>query len=148
LSAEDFKVLYFLRWPVETKYNTVKNKLELEDFTARTVEGIQIDFFATMTMTNILACLEFDANEEIVRERKDKDNKYQYKANKNELIGILKDHFVIALAHPASRKRKKAINDIIKQAKQYVIPIRPDRTVERNPNPRDAKFHFNQKSNA
>jgi hypothetical protein len=43
-----FKKLYFMRWPVETKYDIVKNKLQLENFNTRTVEGIQQDFFATM----------------------------------------------------------------------------------------------------
>jgi len=48
LGKNAFKKLYFIRWPVETKYDIVKNKLQLENFNTRTVEGVQQDFFAAM----------------------------------------------------------------------------------------------------
>ena len=44
LGKKAFKKLYFLRWPIETKYDIVKNKLQLENFNTRTVEGVQQDF--------------------------------------------------------------------------------------------------------
>ena len=46
LGISAFKKLYFMRWPIEVKYDIVKNKLQLENFNTRTVEGIQQDFFA------------------------------------------------------------------------------------------------------
>jgi len=33
----EFKELYFKRWPIESKYDVVKNKLQLENFTGKTV---------------------------------------------------------------------------------------------------------------
>lgn len=32
IKETEFMLLYFLRWPVETKYDVVKNKLALENF--------------------------------------------------------------------------------------------------------------------
>ena len=61
-SLESFKKLYFMRWPVETKYDIVKNKLLLENFTSRTVEGIEQDFYAVMYLTNIAATAAYDVN--------------------------------------------------------------------------------------
>ena len=33
ISLDDFKWIYQKRWGIETKYNDVKNKLEIENFT-------------------------------------------------------------------------------------------------------------------
>lgn len=44
----DFKELYWLRWGVETFDGVAKTRLQLENFTGRTVESIQQDFYATI----------------------------------------------------------------------------------------------------
>ncbi|MGL5514806.1 MAG: IS4 family transposase [Sporomusa sp.] len=87
LGKNAFKKLYFMRWPVECKYDIVKNKLQLENFNTRTIEGIQQDFFAAMYLTNFAAAIAIDVQDDIEENRKEKDNKYRYKANINELIG-------------------------------------------------------------
>jgi hypothetical protein len=127
-----FKKLYFLRWPVEVKYDIVKNKLQLENFNTRTVEGIQQDFYAAMYLTNIAAAAQKDVQEDIENARKDKGNKYRYKANLNEIIGVLKDRFVFALAQDSQDEQKAMIDLIIQEIKRHVVPIRPNRSVPRN----------------
>ena len=134
LDVEAFKTLSFMRWPIETKYNLLKRKLQLENFTARTVEGVQQDFFAAMGLTNFIAAVEYDIKEKIKNNRK--FNTYEYKVNKNELIGILKDHLIVTLAHDDPDERDKALVKILQQAERNVIPIRPNRRLERNPYPR------------
>jgi hypothetical protein len=146
LDVEAFKTLYFMRWPIETKYNLLKGKLQLENFTARTVEGVQQDFFAAMCLTNFIAAVEYDIKEKIKNNRK--FNTYEYKVNKNELIGILKDHLIVTLAHDDPDERDKALVKILQQAQRNVIPIRPNRRLERNPYTRKSRYHHNKKSNA
>ena len=104
LGKNAFKKLYFMRWPVEIKYDIVKNKLQLENFNTRTAEGIQQDFYATMFLANFAAACAIDVQDEIDEERNNKGNKYQQKANMNELIGILKDRLVLALILKSLRK--------------------------------------------
>jgi hypothetical protein len=147
LGKNAFKKLYLMRWPVETKYDIVKNKLQLENFTSRTAEGIEQDFYAAMYLTNIAAASAIDAQSEIEAARKDKNNKYEYKANTNELIGILKDRFVLALTYDEPSKQEVAIQSIINEIKSSVIPKRTDRTITRNPCPRKVKFHHNRRVN-
>ena len=147
LGKNAFKKLYFMRWPVEIKYDTVKNKLEVENFTARTVEGIKQDFFATMYLVNVAACCKYDAQAKIEVARCDKDNKYTYQANTNELIGVLKDRFIMAFTQDDSDKQMEIIRDIVDEISLYVVPKREGRSVPRNPNPRGVKFHHNRKSN-
>ena len=147
LGKNAFKKLYFMRWPIEGKYDVIKNKLQVENFNTRTVEGIQQDFFAAMYLTNFAAAAAIDAKEEIEKEREDKGNKYQYKANINELIGILKDRLILALAEKNTNEQVAKINSILDEIKGYVVPLRPERSVPRNPSPRKVKFHHNQKAN-
>ncbi len=147
LGVKAFKKLYFMRWPVEIKYDIVKNKLQLENFNTRTVDGIGQDFYSAMYLTNLTASIAIDAKEEIESTRIDKDNKYQYKANLNELIGILKDKFVFAIAQRRRKVQARLVEEIVDEVTRYVVPIRPNRTQPRNPSPRRAKFHHNQKAN-
>ena len=147
LGKNAFKKLYFMRWPVETKYDIVKNKLQLENFNTRTIEGIQQDFYATMLLSNFAASVAIDVQDEIEEKRKDKGNKYQYKVNMNELIGILKDRLVLALIQDDIDVQANIIDSILEEIKGNVIPIKPNRSVPRNKSPRKAKFHYNRKAN-
>lgn len=147
LGVKAFKKLYFMRWPVEIKYDIVKNKLQLENFNTRTVIGIGQDFYAAMYLTNLVAATAIDAKTEIDANRKDKDNKHQYKANTNELIGILKDKFVFAVSQRRPKTQSRLIAEIVKEVARYVVPIRLERIQPRNPSPRRSRFHHNQKAN-
>jgi hypothetical protein len=146
LGKKAFKKLYFMRWPIETKFNVIKNKLQLENFSSKTVEGIQQEFFASMYLTNLVASAAFDAQSDIEESRKDKGNKFEYKANTNELIGILKDHLILALATNSPVEMAAAIDAILEKVKRHVIPIRSERSTTRS-SPRASKFHHNQKAN-
>jgi len=147
LGVKAFKKLYFTRWPVETKYDIVKNKLQIENFTSRTTEGIEQDFYAAMYLTNVAAAAAIDAQSEIEDSRKEKNNKYEYKANTNELIGILKDRLVLAITYDEPSKQAAAIQSIVDEIKGSVIPKRIGRSIPRNPCPRKVKFHHNQRVN-
>jgi hypothetical protein len=136
-----------MRWPIEGKYDVIKNKLQVENFNTRTVEGIQQDFFAAMYLANFAAATVIDVQEEIEKEREGKANKYQYKANINELIGVLKDELILAIAEDDSDKQSEMIEFILEEIRDYVKPIRPGRSVPRNPSPRKSNFHHNQKAN-
>lgn len=147
MGTQAFKQLYFLRWPVETKYDLVKNKLQVENFTSRTVEGIQQDFYATLYLANTVAATAFDAQAEIDEARKDKENQYDYQTNRNELIGILKDRFILAVVHEDPDKSAAMIQCIIDEVARSVVPKRLGRSILRNPSPRKSKFHHNRKVN-
>jgi hypothetical protein len=87
------------------------------------------------------------ARTKIEAARKDKDNKYTYQANTNELIGVLKDRFIAAFTQNDSDLQIAIIQGIVDEITRYVTPKREGRSVQRNPNPRDVKFHHNQKFN-
>ncbi|MCL1792180.1 MAG: IS4 family transposase [Peptococcaceae bacterium] len=147
MGVNAFKGLYFKRWPVETKYNEIKNKLEVENFSGRTENAIRQDFFITMYMSNVAAVARWEAQVDVDEERELKDNKYSYHVNVNHAIGTLKDRFIEAMLEPNPRLRRKLIKHIIFLLGKCVVPTRPDRSLPRNQSPRKAKFRFNKKSN-
>ena len=145
IGIKDFKELYFKRWSIETKYDQVKNKLEIENFSGRLVDNIRQDFYATMILTNVAAELINEAQELVDEDQKEKENKYTYKVNVNHTIGVLKDRLIKALCEEDDKKRGEMIDEIIVLLEKKIIPIRPDRSFPRSR--RKAKFHHNHKSN-
>jgi hypothetical protein len=147
MGVQDFKELYFLRWPIETKFDEIKNKLEIENFSGRTKNAIMQDFFITMLISNLISIAYWEAQEDVEAARAQKDNKYDYHVNVSNAIGAFKDRFIIALLEPNSRLRKKRIGRIISLMVEHAVPTRPNRSLPRNPSPRKAKFRHNRKSN-
>jgi len=148
LTVEEYKKLYFMRWPIETKYDIVKNKLEIECFSGYTKNAILQDFYATMYLTNIVSVAVSEANEIVEEERNQKGNKYEHKVNVNDAIGSFKDEFIKACIQRSPKKRSKMVGKIIEEIARSVVPIRPGRSIPRPVVARKAKHHHNHKSNA
>jgi hypothetical protein len=141
-----FKGLYFKRWPIEGKYDEVKKKLEVENFSGILADNIRQDFYAAMTLANIGAELYEEAQEEVEEEQRGKGNKWKYQVNVNHEIGVLKDRLVIMLLENDGKKRGQMLEETVELLKSRIIPIRPNRSIPRKP-PRKVKFHHNHKSN-
>lgn len=54
--------LYFKRWGIETRYDELKNKFEIENFSGKTPRAIEQDYYATILLSNLAALIETDAN--------------------------------------------------------------------------------------
>jgi hypothetical protein len=144
MGVKAFKKLYYLRWPVETKYDEVKNKLGIENFTGYSKKAIEQDFYATMYLSNVAAAAWWEAQAVVESEREGKDNKYAYKVNVNHEIGVLKDRFIFALSRDNAAEE---IGKIIKLLAKRVCPVKPGRSPTRNKSPRRAKYHANSRAN-
>jgi len=147
LGVEDFKKLYFKRWPIETKYDEIKNKLQVENFSGRTVKTVLQDFYVTMIMSNAIAVASWEAQPIVDEQRNAKDNKYEYHVNTSHAIGVFKDRFIRAMLEPNPLKRAKETTRILTLLTNNPTPTRPDRSVPRNKSPRKAKFRHNRKNN-
>ena len=142
-TAEEFGELYFLRWPVETTYDVVKNKLMLENFTGKTETAIKQDFWAVMALSNFAVFAKLEADEMIAEQDEGKNLSYKNQANTNALIGKLKDKLILMLLIDDPLERAQIFDCITRRiAHAFKVPIRPDRHVPRKP-PRQKK-RFNQ----
>jgi len=88
LKYDDFKTLYAKRWGIETYYDLIKNRLNLENFTGLTALAVKQDFYATVFLTNYEAMVTYDLNEEL-RETT-QENKYVQKVNKAVSFNLIK----------------------------------------------------------
>lgn len=124
ITGEDFRMLYTKRWGIETHYGDVKNKLWMEDFSSKMVEGIQQDFYATLTVGN-LACIQiYDCQDRIDKQHNQKGNAYTYKANVNVTIGMLRDTVIRVVAANSNRQKNKLMRQLYRDVSRFVSPVR------------------------
>ena len=141
-----FQELYFLRWSVEEKYDVVKNKLELPNFTGRTVNVLYQDFWISMLLANAASVAKAEADGKVQTKRAGKANQYQYQTNVNNAIASLRNRFADAVFCPDPSLRATRVEAIIREIAASAVPRRPDRNVPRK-KARKAKYHHNKKSN-
>lgn len=127
---QELKELYFKRWGVETKYNELKNRLQLENFTGDSPIAVEQDFYASMYLCNMIALAKADANASIEENHKETTLKYEYKVNTNILIGKLRESFIVILLEKNNRKRSKMLDKLMKEIARNVVPVRPGRKFE------------------
>jgi hypothetical protein len=145
-SIGGFKARYFKRWPIERKYDEVKQKREVENFSGILADNIRQDFYAAMTLTDIGAGIYEEAQEGVEEDQRGKGNKWKYQVNVNHEAGVLKDRLILILLEDDGEKRGAMFEEVAGLLKKRLIPIRPNRSIPRRP-PRKVKFHHNHKSN-
>lgn len=146
LTGFEIAVLYRRRWDIEVKFDTLKNKIQLENFSGKTKNAILQDFWASVTLANLVAIAAGEAQSAIDERAILKDNLHKQKANTSQLVASLKDEFVAAcMASP--KKSSAAIERIIREIERAVIPVRPGRTFSRASGPKKRRFPLVRKSN-
>ena len=128
---QDFVELYHLRWGIETKYNDLKNKLQIENFTGITPVAIRQDFFATLYLVNLAGVLAIDYRDDIEAAHNTPENKHTYKLNVNLTIAALKQDVVSLLLYRSPSVRDRLLFKIERRLQNAVVPIRPNRSFER-----------------
>lgn len=136
--------LYFMRWKVETFYSFLKEHMQLENFSSKTVEGILQDFHACLLTANISALLIQEAQQELEQEGQNQNNKYRYQINKNVAVGILRDKIPELLLSP--HRHEHMLKELKIRIKRHKVPIMPNRSFTRHKLKRSRrKFHFSKK---
>jgi len=133
-TQEEFEKLYFLRWPVETKYNTIKNKLALESFSGKTVISVEQDFYATMYLANLVTFAKIESDQLIELQNGYKTRKYMYKTNEKNLIFLIKEQLIMLLLCKSSKRLNQLLDILILEASETKTQIRPDRHFPRPEN--------------
>ena len=81
LTRREAGELYFKRWGIETKFDSLKNKLELENWSGTRKITVEQDFWAKLDLANTIAALEFATDDVIDQRTKGKHNKYTQTTN-------------------------------------------------------------------
>jgi hypothetical protein len=130
------KELYNLRWGIETGYDTLKNKLQIESFTGTSALLVEQDFYAALLLKNMVAFAKLESDERISTDEATKanngnPNKYHYRTNENQLISVLKDKLILAILEPDPVTRDLRVTQIIMKACRLKVPIRKGRQYSR-----------------
>ena len=128
LNTKEAGDLYFTRWNIEKSFDIIKNKINIENFSSKTVVGVEQDFYAQMMVYNMIEDLKRDAEEEM---KKNPELKYEYKLNMNILAGIFKKKFIDVLMAPTKEECSKRYMKMIDEIRKHVVPIKPGRNFER-----------------
>jgi len=117
-----FADLYHQRWGVEEDYKVLKSRLNIENYSSVSVEGVLQDLHAKLLTKNLAASAIHDAKLKI---KKPKNNRvYKYKINFTFVINQLKDNvvrFIIRLAE------LELYELLISKISKNLSVIRPDR---------------------
>jgi hypothetical protein len=147
IEYEAFKELYHKRWGIETKYKTVKQRMDLENFSGRLADSIKQDFYAMMTVSNIMAHFIREANREVKKAREGSGNRYEYRVNVNHAAGVYKDRLIEVAMTKGGEARARLMRKLVGEIQRRVVPVRPDREVPQKETSRQARFHHSHKSN-
>jgi hypothetical protein len=131
LNYEEAKELYFKRWGIETNFDELKNRLQLENFSGEKPLIIEQDFYASLFVSNMASIICQDAQEELDEKNKQKQLKYKYVINKNILTGKLKDNLILVILEENDDTKDKMYWDFIKEIERNIVPIRKGRHFER-----------------
>lgn len=145
LTENAFRELYHTRWGIETKYNDIKNKMEVENFTGYSPDAILQDFYATVFLANLAGVLEFELHEEIEAAHNRPENKYEYKMNRNRTIAELRRTVIEMIATRSKVRRMKLFLQMKNRLLKAVVPVRPNRTSPRIKKHKSSKFSQNIK---
>lgn len=119
---EDLKEIYGKSWQVEISYNSIKNKLKIEEFTGNLPQFIYQDIYAQIVVYNQIQDM-------LYTERKDIKSKKgnEYKINEGKAIGIFKEKYIKIMLIEDKRKAIKELDLLEKEMEKYVSVVRKDR---------------------
>ncbi len=123
---EVFKGIYHLRWTVEENYKTAKCRIEIENFSGKSVESVYQDFHAKVFTMNLTAAISHPAQDVIASENEQK--KYAYRINVTQALSKMKDSIVLLFIRS---NLKELLNKLIDLFISTIEPIRPGRKYPR-----------------
>jgi hypothetical protein len=88
-----FPELYHLRWPVEEDYKTIKYRLEVENFSGKSVLSVHQDFHAKLFSKNLVAAIASTTKKQIIK--KSENLKFLHQINFAQALSKMKNTIVL-----------------------------------------------------
>ena len=115
-----------MRWGVEGFYGILKTRLQLENFSGKSVHSVYQDFYSTIYLSGMESILTQDIDEEL----SNKPTKNQQKVNRNVSFNVIKNKALELLFLPEFQ-----VNDVLEQLEKLFrtnpVQIRSQRQVKR-----------------
>ena len=131
ITDSELPKLYSIRWGIETKYNELKNRLRFEDFSGKSVNAIEQEFYASMIVINMTGFAIAAATVKVKEKERSKRAVHLHKPNGNMAVGILKNRLIKAIITDDPELQEKKIDKLVNDISKYEIPIKPNRKNKR-----------------
>ena len=135
---EVFADLYFSRWPVEEDFKTIKCRLEVENFSGKSVLSVYQDFHAKLFSKNLTAVIASTIRTQI--EEKSKRCHFDHKINFVQALAKMKNTIALLFTQPLL-----IVEHLVAKLKAIFVisteSIRPGRQYERNHKVKVKKYH-------
>ena len=128
--AECFGELYHYRWRIETAYQTLKDRLQMENFTGTKPILLEQDIYSTIYVSNIAEDIARDIEQEQADHLKN-DYKHRMAVNRTLCIGLLKSDLIYILLEKDPNKQDDLFQKLYDEISENIVPVRPDRHYRR-----------------
>lgn len=128
--TENFKELYHLRWKIETAFQTLKDRLQMENFTGTKPVLLEQDIYSTIYVSNIAEDIARDIEQEQADHLKN-DYKHRMAVNRTLCIGLLKNDLIYILLEKDSDKQEELFQRLYNEISENIVPVRPNRHYRR-----------------
>lgn len=135
--ASLFGDLYHQRWGIEENYKQMKSRIEIENFTGKTVHSIYQDFYARIFSMNLTALLVHAAQDLVDQEKEDSPR--SYRVNFTYALSCMKNTIVRLLRN--ARPYTYCLQ-LIQLFRSTIEPVRLNRKFQRYTIRRDHRLHF------
>ena len=128
--SECFGEIYHLRWRIETAYQTLKDRLQIENFTGTKPILLEKDIYSTIYVSNIAE----DIASDIEQEQKDhlkNDYKHRMAVNRSLCIGLLKNDLIYILLEKDPQVQDELFQKLYDEISENIVPVRLDRHYHR-----------------
>ena len=133
LTKHDFQKIYGSRWGIEEGFKTLKNTIELENFSSKTVETVLQEYYSKIVIYNLHSTLVQEAQKELDKKKKEDCKEYKYEKyciNQNVSYGLVRDR-LIDLFGKDNGNWDETYEYLLEAVQRNPIPVRPDRHYER-----------------
>ena len=137
--ADSIEELYRLRWRIETAYETLKDRLHMENFTGTKPVLLLQDIYSTIYVSNVAEDIARDIEQEQENHLKN-DYKHRMAVNRSLCIGLLKSDLIYILLEEDPNIKEELMQRLYDEISENIVSVRPDRHYERNTNMRHAKY--------
>jgi hypothetical protein len=129
-TVADFREIYHLRWNIETAYQTLKDRLQMENFTGTKPILIEQDIYSTIYVSNLAEDIARDIEQEQA-EHFQNDYKHRMAVNRSVCIGLLKSDLIYILLEKDPAVQDELFQKLYDEISENIVPVRPDRHYQR-----------------
>ena len=120
-----------LRWGIETNYNTMKNRIYIENYSGKRRICIEQDIYSKFLKFNIFHYLKIKFNK-LIKNKKEQIGDYRkYQVDQANLIRNLKDKLLLILLSKSRKIQEKLMKNFHKSCMRYPNRVKKNKTTPR-----------------